>query len=90
MSWELTGIPYTSARDPGGIGDAIKVLRGLGLAERLGDHGVADAGDLELLPPSGERGPSGLLNEAGGRSWSVATVPSSSVAWLRSAVSEDS
>jgi arginase len=64
VSWELTGIPYTSARDPGGIADAIKVLRGLGLAERLGDHGVADAGDLELLPPSGERGPSGLLNEA--------------------------
>ena len=64
MSWELTGIPYTSARDPGGIADAIKVLRGEGLAERYGDHGVADAGDLELLPPSGERGPSGVLNEA--------------------------
>jgi arginase len=64
VSWELTGIPYTSAREPGGIADAIKVLRGVGLAERLGDHGVADAGDLELLPPSGERGPSGLLNEA--------------------------
>lgn len=64
MSWELTGIPYTSARDPGGIADAIKVLRGVQLAERLGEHGVADAGDLELLPPSGERGPSGVLNEA--------------------------
>jgi arginase len=64
VSWELTGIPYTSARDPGGIADAIKVLRGVGLAERLGEHGVADAGDLELLPPSGERGASGLLNEA--------------------------
>jgi arginase len=64
VSWELTGIPYTSARDPGGIADAINVLRGLGLAERLGDFGVSDAGDLELLPPSGERGPSGVLNEA--------------------------
>lgn len=62
--WELTGIPYTSASNPGGIADAIEVLRGLGLAERLGEHGVADAGDLELLPPSGERGPSGVLNEA--------------------------
>jgi arginase len=64
VPWELTGIPYTSARDPGGIADAIKVLRRLGLADRLGDQGVADAGDLDLLPPSGERGPSGLLNEA--------------------------
>jgi arginase len=63
VSWELTGIPYTSARDPGGIANAIKVLRDVGLAKRLGDHGVADAGDLELLPPSGERGPSGVLNE---------------------------
>jgi arginase len=63
VSWELTGIPYTSAREPGGIADAIKVLRGLGLAERLGEHGVMDAGDLELLAPSGERGPSGVLNE---------------------------
>jgi arginase len=63
-SWELTGIPYTSARDPGGIADAIRVLRGVGLAERLAERGVADAGDLELLPPSGERGPSGVLNEA--------------------------
>jgi arginase len=64
VTWELTGIPYTSAREPGGIADAIEVLRDVGLAERLGDHGVADAGDLELLPPSGERGPSGVLNEA--------------------------
>jgi arginase len=62
--WELTGVPYTSAREPGGIADAIEVLRGLGLAERLGAHGVADGGGLELLSPSGERGPSGLLNEA--------------------------
>lgn len=64
VSWELTGIPYTSARDPGGIADAIQVLRGSGLAERLGELGVTDAGDLELLPPSGERGPTGVLNEA--------------------------
>jgi arginase len=64
VSWELTGVPYTSAREPGGIATAVEVLRGLGLAERLGAHGVVDAGDLELLPPSGERGPSGILNEA--------------------------
>jgi arginase len=64
MTWELTGVPYTSAREPGGIANAIEVLRALGLAERLGAHGVVDAGDLELLPPSGERGPSGILNEA--------------------------
>jgi arginase len=63
VAWELTGVPYTSAREPGGIADGIKVLRDLGLAQRLGDQGVADAGDLELLPPSGQRGPSGLLNE---------------------------
>jgi arginase len=64
VTWELTGVPYTSAREPGGIADAIEVLRGLSLAERLGAYGVADGGDLELLSPSGERGPSGLLNEA--------------------------
>ncbi|HWI22779.1 MAG TPA: arginase family protein [Baekduia sp.] len=63
MTWELTGIPYTSAREAGGIADAIVVLRQLGLAARLADFGVEDAGDLALLPPSGERGPSGLLNE---------------------------
>jgi arginase len=64
VSWELTGVPYTSARGPGGIANAIGALRELDLAERLGAHGVVDAGDLELLPPSGERGPSGILNEA--------------------------
>jgi arginase len=64
MTWELTGVPYTSAREPGGIANAIEVLRGQGLAERLAAHGVVDAGDMELLPPSGERGPSGILNEA--------------------------
>jgi arginase len=64
MSWELTGVPYTSAREPGGIANAIGVLRELGLADRLGAQGVDDAGDLELVPPSGERGPSGILNEA--------------------------
>lgn len=64
MTWELTGVPYTSAREPGRIAEAIGVLRECGLAERLGDVGVEDAGDLELGAPSGERGPSGLLNEA--------------------------
>jgi arginase len=64
MTWELTGVPYTSAREPGGIADAVGVLRGSGLAERLGDVGVEDGGDLALGGPSGERGASGLLNEA--------------------------
>lgn len=64
MSWELTGVPYTSAREPGGIAEAIGILRSCGLAERLADAGVEDAGDLELGAPAGERGGSGLLNEA--------------------------
>jgi arginase len=63
MNWQLTGVPYTSMRAPGGIAEAIAVLRACGLAGRVGEHGVPDAGDLELEPPSGERGVSGLLNE---------------------------
>jgi arginase len=63
MTWELIGVPYTSAREPGGIAEAIGVLRGCGLAQRLADVGVEDVGDLELGAPSGERGASGLLNE---------------------------
>jgi hypothetical protein len=47
----------------GGLATAIDVLRGAGLAERLAALGVHDAGDIELDPPSGERGPSGLLND---------------------------
>src|SRR5580765_677180 len=42
---------------------AIDVLRSAGLAERLDELGVADRGDMQLQGPSGERGPSGLLNE---------------------------
>jgi arginase len=61
--WELTGIPYTSARRPGGIANAIAVLRRSGLAVRLATLGVEDSGDLTLAPPSAERGASGLLNE---------------------------
>ncbi|HEX7278364.1 MAG TPA: arginase family protein [Solirubrobacterales bacterium] len=64
MTWELTGVPYTSAREPGGIAEAIEALRGRGLAERLANAGVEDAGDLVLGEPSGERGAGGLLNEA--------------------------
>lgn len=64
MTWELTGVPYTSAREPGGIAEAIGALRERGLAERLADADVEDAGDLELGASSGERGGSGLLNEA--------------------------
>ena len=62
--WELVGVPYTSMKEPGGIARAIAVLRDRGLAERLGALGVVDGGDLELDEPDGERGPSGLLNEA--------------------------
>jgi arginase len=48
---------------PGGIARAIDVLRAAGLAERLSELDVRDAGDMALDPPNGERGPSGLLNE---------------------------
>jgi arginase len=51
-------------REPGGIAHASRVLRERGLAEELGGAGVPDAGELELIPPTGERGPSGVLNEA--------------------------
>jgi arginase len=64
MGWRLVGVPYTSMRLPGGIARGIDVLRSRGLAERLGELGVADAGDLRLQDPAGVRGPSGLLNEA--------------------------
>src|SRR5690606_30669957 len=59
----LIGVPYTSMARPGGIADAIGVLRELGLAERLAPHEVEDRGDLTLPAPDGVRGPSGLLNE---------------------------
>ena len=62
-SWELIGVPYTSMARPGGIQDAIGVLRSEGLAERLASVGVRDRGDLPLQPPSGERGQSGIVNE---------------------------
>jgi arginase len=61
--WQLTGVPYTSMREAGGIADAIAVLRERGVDERLRAVGVEDAGDLRLDAPTGERGPSGLLNE---------------------------
>lgn len=66
--WELVGVPYTSMRQPGGIAGAIGSLRASGLAERLAELGVTDAGDLDLEEPCGERGPSGLLNERALRS----------------------
>ena len=62
--WELVGVPYTSMADGGGIDTAIEVLRANGLARRLDTVGATDAGDLELVPPDGVRGASGLLNEA--------------------------
>jgi arginase len=60
----LIGVPYTSMARPGGIADAIGVLREAGLAERLAAHGdVRDAGDLEPVEGDAVRGPSGLLTE---------------------------
>jgi arginase len=64
MKFELIGVPYTSAAEPGGIATAIRVLREAGIVESLGARAdVDDGGDLELLEGTGERGPSGLLNE---------------------------
>jgi arginase len=61
VSFELIGVPYSSMAKPGGIADAIRVLREVGLAERI--TGARDTGDLSLLDGSGARGRSGLLNE---------------------------
>jgi arginase len=58
---DLIGVPYSSMARPGGIADAIAVLRDAGLAERLA--GVRDAGDLEPIEGDALRGPSGLLKE---------------------------
>jgi arginase len=58
--FELIGVPYTSAAKPGGIANAIAVLREAGLADRAA---VSDRGDLELIAGDGTRGQSGLLNE---------------------------
>jgi arginase len=64
VTWELTGVPYTSMKEAGGIANAIAVLRERGLAEELRALGVHDAGDLQLGEPTGERGPSGVLTES--------------------------
>ena len=64
MDVDLIGVPYTSMAQPGGIANAIRVLREERLAESLATCGdVRDAGDLALLEGDGVRGPSGLLNE---------------------------
>ena len=64
MSFGLIGVPYTSMARPGGIADAIAVLREAGLAEQLAARaGVRDAGDLDPIEGDGVRGPSGLLKE---------------------------
>jgi arginase len=64
MRLDLIGVPYTSMAKPGGIADAIRVLRDAGLAERLAAAGdVRDAGDLEPISGDAVRGPSGLLKE---------------------------
>jgi arginase len=61
---DLIGVPYTSMAEPGGIEDAIRVLRDAGLAGRLATRGdVRDAGDLEPIADEPVRGPSGLLKE---------------------------
>jgi arginase len=64
MRLDLIGVPYTSMAKPGGIADAIRVLRDAGLVERLATAGdVRDAGDLEPIAGDAVRGPSGLLKE---------------------------
>jgi arginase len=64
MRLDLIGVPYTSMAEPGGIADAIRVLRDAGLAARLTAPGdVSDAGDLEPIAGDAVRGPSGLLKE---------------------------
>jgi arginase len=62
--FDLIGVPYTSMSTPGGIADAIRVLREVGLAKRLAANaGVRDAGNLEPVEGDAVRGPSGLLKE---------------------------
>jgi arginase len=62
--FDLIGVPYTSMAKPGGIADAIHVLRDAGLAERVAARGdVRDAGDLEPIAGEPVRGASGLLKE---------------------------
>jgi arginase len=64
MRLDLIGVPYTSMAKPGGIADAIRVLREAGLAERLAAAGdVRDASDLDPIAGDAVRGPSGLLKE---------------------------
>jgi arginase len=61
---DLIGVPYSSMARPGGIAEAIGVLRDAGLAERLAARGdVRDKGDLEPIPGDTVRGTSGLLKE---------------------------
>jgi arginase len=62
--FDLIGVPYTSMAKPGGIADAIGVLREAGLAEGLAARGhVRDTGDLDPVDGEAARGPSGLLKE---------------------------
>jgi arginase len=64
LGFELIGVPYSSMARPGGIADAIRVLREVGLAERIVAGAASrDSGDLSLLKGNGARGRSGLLNE---------------------------
>jgi arginase len=71
--WELFGVPYTSMGQPGGIAEASRVLRSVGLGTRLQMLDVHDEGDLSVEAPTGERGASGLLNEPALRSLIAAT-----------------
>ena len=66
MEIELIGIAAASTGQPGGIADAIGVLRGLGLADQLATVvAVHDAGDLATGLHGADRGRSGLRNEPG-------------------------
>jgi arginase len=61
---DLIGVPYTSMAKPGGIAEAIRVLREAGLAEELATRAdVHDAGDLDPTEGNPVRGASGLLKE---------------------------
>jgi hypothetical protein len=51
VSFELIGIPYSSMAKPGGIADAIRVLREAGLAERI----AASRGARHRRSQAGER-----------------------------------
>jgi arginase len=58
MTVELIGVPTDSSGTPDGVARAPTVLRGVG----LGASGVMDGGDLRVDPPTGIRGPDGVID----------------------------